>query len=108
MYDADAVLAVYREETREPFEFKLGGRVWRVPHVADVKIGQSIALDHGDYRPLIQLARRVDEQGNEHDGYELYGLILGLTSAQWSDLIYVPWLTHGGLKPGESPASSPS
>jgi hypothetical protein len=103
MHDIDALLsAVAREESREPFEFRFGGSTWRVPHLADLTIGQQEDLDRGDYRVLADIGRRVGDDGAEvADGGELYRLVRGLTSKQFARLIQVPWLAHAGVVQGE-------
>lgn len=111
MFDLDAIAD---EEERVPFEFTLNGAVWRVPHVADLEVGQQMAIDAGELafavRRIGDRVRRLgefDDDGNEVETPDPDGLaeaLLGLRPAKTGKLL-AAWLAHGALKPGESAAS---
>lgn len=94
------------EEARTPFEFVLGDKTWRVPHVADLTVGQQIRLDGKDTaRVLREVAEvRAGEEWKPAGG-EIVRLVLDLKGAKLGKFL-AAWLAHAGLEPGESPASS--
>lgn len=106
-FNLDAVAA---EEARERYEFEAGGRVFSLPHVSDLTIGEQHALDAGRY---VQTMPRVvefapdDDPGDDERSAEeaLLSALFKKKPAQVAPLI-AAWLSHAGLKPGESPASS--
>lgn len=108
MFDLDVIAD---EEERVPFEFTLDGRVWRVPHIADLEVGQQMALDAGEVawvvRRLGERVRRVSDDGDEPDPDGLAEALLHLRSAKQGKFL-AAWLVHAGLEPGESRASSSS
>ena len=98
------------EAERAPFEFVLGGRTWRVPHVADLEIGQQKALDAGELafaiHKLGDRVRRVEDDGTDvPDSAGLAEVFLGCRPARTGKIL-VAWLAHAGVAPGESGASS--
>ena len=106
MFDLDIL---QDEAERAPFEFKLAGSVWRLPHVADLTIGQQKALDAGELAfSVVKIgdrARRVDGDVDVADPGGLAEALLGLRPARTGKLL-AAWLAHAGVKPGESRASS--
>lgn len=97
------------EDERAPFEFELAGRVWRVPHIADLELGQQYALDAGQLafavRQIGPRVRRVEDDGTEvPDPEGLTECLLHLRPGKTGKL-FAAWLAHAGLKPGESGAS---
>lgn len=102
--------AVVHEAKRTPFEFEAGGTQWRVPHVADLTIGQQIALDSGQtHRVMREVAEVYDITETSAEwkpaGRKGAELILGKHPDQVA-AFQAAWLAHAGVAPGESPASS--
>lgn len=104
MFDIDALVD---EEARTPYEFKAGGESWRVPHVADLTLGQQLALDRGRIvEVLTEVALGKDDTGEwVPRGADLAGIFLGYRAARVGKF-QAAWLTSAGMEPGESPASS--
>lgn len=98
--------AVVHEVTREPWEFQAGGRTWRLPHVAELTVGQQLAADSGRLHQVLREVAEVSE-GDEWKpaGRKGADLILSKHPDQVAQF-QVAWLAHAGVKPGESPASS--
>ena len=93
------------EEARTPFEFEMDGKVWRVPHVVDLTIGQQIDLDSGRvHKVLRDVAEIQDGDDWKPAGGEAARLILGMKSARVGKVL-AAWLAHAGMEPGESGAS---
>lgn len=107
-FNLDAVVA---EESRERYEFEAGGRVFSVPHVSDLTLGQQYALDAQQYVPVFRDVATFapSDPGNAKDkrkpGDLLAAMLLEKRPRQVAPLI-AGWLMHAGLKPGESGASS--
>lgn len=107
------------EAARTPWEFELGGRVWRVPHIADLTLEQQEKADQG--RPDLAVtdalvwddgAEATDDEPAREAGWVPAGkqcaaAIRSLRGAKRGALL-VAWLAHAGMQPGESPASSSS
>ena len=96
------------EESRAPFHAVIGGVEWQVPHLADLPIGDQLALDSMDLRAqtfvLRRVGRRVVPGGSEPDGDALAEAFLGLRR-EGAAAFLGGWLAHAGMKPGESGAS---
>jgi len=94
------------EEAKSPFLFHLDGKDFRVPHVADLTLGQQINLDSSRGH---QVFREVGEVlvGDEWKpaGGDLVKAYLALKPARAGKLL-AAWLAHAGVEPGESSASS--
>lgn len=112
-FDLDASAAEVRRkrEPRERYEFGAGGRVFSLPHVSDLMLGQQYAMDAGRH---VSVMRDVAEfapsdPGDPDDkrsaGFLLAAMLLEMRSDEVAPLI-AHWLAHAGLKPGESGASS--
>jgi len=98
---------IANEEARTPFEFLMGGKTWRVPHVADLTLGQQIALDTGQtYKVLLDVAEVQDGDEWKRDGETATGLVLKMKRGPLGAML-AAWLSHAGHNPGES-AASPS
>lgn len=97
------------EEARRPFDFVLGGITWRLPHVADLEVGQSLAVEEGRFPVVARMVGlRVRDDGTAvPDGDGLAEAVLHLKSARLGKLL-AAWLSHAGVAPGESGASSTS
>lgn len=97
------------EESRAPFEFVLGGITWRLPHVADLEVGQALAVEEGRFPVVARMVgMRVRDDGSVvPDGDGLAEAVLHLRSSRMGTLL-AAWLSHAGVEPGESVASSTS
>lgn len=102
--------AVEREAAKAPFPF-VGpdGTNYRLPHVADLTIGQQMDADANQ---LVRLFREVLEVEDGKGGWKPAGragtdLARGL-HREHAATLKVAWLAWAGLKPGESQASSAS
>jgi hypothetical protein len=94
------------EEARTPFEFILSGKTYRVPHVADLTLGQQISLDSkATARVLREVAEVRDGDEWKPAGGEIVHEVLALKGAKVGQFLGA-WLAHAGLEPGESGASS--
>lgn len=99
---------VQHEVTREPWEFEAAGKRWRLPHIAELTIGQKRAADHGFVELVVrEVAEVFDEDADTwvEAGAECAVLIMDKHEDQVGAL-KVAWLAHAGMEPGESPASS--
>ena len=99
--------AVEREATRAPFEFTgLDGTVYRLPHLADLTIGQQVDADSNQF---IRLFREVLEVA-DGDGWKPAGRagtdLARTLHREHAAALKVAWLSWAGMEPGESPASS--
>ncbi len=106
MFDLDVVAD---EEARTPYEFRAQGQVWRVPHAADLTLGQQVALDQGRYADVIAvIAEKRDPDGQwQPAGRELAQIFLGYKAARIGKF-RAAWLTNAGVEVGEAPASPSS
>lgn len=99
---------VKHEDTRDPWVFQAGGKKWRVPHVADLTLGQQFALDTGQVpQVLSEVAEVQSGKAWKRAGREAANLVLGKHADQIAALT-TAWLAHAGVEPGESQASSSS
>lgn len=95
------------EEARTPFEFLMGGKTWRAPHIADLTIRQQIALDSGHmHKVMHEVAEKQDGDEWKPAGVEAAQLILDMKPGRIGK-ISAAWLTLAGYSSGES-AASPS
>jgi hypothetical protein len=92
------------EEARTPWEFVLGGKTWRVPHVADLTLRQQLDADRG--RPDLAVTEALVQDGDEWKpaGAECAAAIQGLKGKR-RGVWFAAWLAHAGMEPGESGAS---
>ena len=100
--------AVEREAARAPFEFTgLDGTVYRLPHLADLTIGQQVDADGNQF---IRLFREVLEVADSKGGWKPAGRagtdLARTLHREHAAALKVAWLSWAGMEPGESPASS--
>ena len=103
--------AVVDEETRARFEFDAGGRVFSLPHVSDLMLGQQYQLDAGQVVPVVRAVATFapDDPGDPKDKRnpgDLLAAILLERKARENAPLIANWLAHAGHQPGESGASS--
>lgn len=99
---------VEHESKGEPWVFQAGGKTWRVPHIADLTIGQQLGVDSGRIHVVLsEVAEVQDGDGWKKAGRAAANLVLGLHADQVGAL-QAAWLAHAGVEPGESEASSQS
>lgn len=99
---------VAHESTKTPWEFEAGGKTWRLPHVADLTLGQQIAADSGRLHVVFrEVAEVLDGDTWKPGGRAAANLILERHGDQVGAL-QAAWLAHAGMEPGESEASSAS
>lgn len=97
-FDLDAVEA---EAAGEPFEFTFGGRTYALPHVKDVDRKILLAAEQGEKAAmdaLLQLGL-----GDEYEEFNAQPMKLRSVEA-----LFLAWLEHCGLEPGELGASTRS
>jgi hypothetical protein len=100
------------EEARAPWEFTLGDRVWRLPHVADLTLEQQIQVDSGRMDLAVEQVAMVFKEADEDtpEGWVAAGKDCGdairRLRGQKRGLLQVAWLAHAGMEPGNSDASS--
>lgn len=93
------------EEARTPFEFTLNGKEYRVPHAADLTLGQQLDIQAQTHKVLREVAEvRAGDEWKPAGG-EIARAILALKGAKVGKLL-AAWLAHAGVEPGESKASS--
>lgn len=93
-FNLDTVLA---ESDRKPFTFTLDGEQHELPHVETLTAEQAVRLDQGN---AVQVLHEIA-------GDELGGR-LGKLPGFALEALLRQWLSHAGLKPGESRASTGS
>ena len=98
VFDLDAV---EREARREPFPFRLKGRVFTLPHMAGLDRKILSAVDEGDAAAMI--AALQEGLGNRYAEFDRLPLSLDGTKQ-----LFEAWMRHSGLAAGESPASTGS
>ena len=101
-----------REEARSPWRATVGESVWELPHLADLTIGDQLAVESMSAVALAFVARkygqRVLEDGStEPAGEDLAEALLDCRREGLAAFV-VAYLADAGLEPGESPASSRS
>lgn len=105
---------IEHEAKNEPWEFEADGKKWRLPHIADLNIGQARAADRGLFELVfsevaeVQVVTKVGSTVKSKwkpAGHEGASLVVGKHMDQVSAL-KAAWLAHAGMEPGESPASS--
>lgn len=98
---------IEHEATRSPWEFDADGKTWRVPHIADLTLGQQIAVDSGRLHVVL---REVAEVSDGEGGWKPAGrAAANLVLTRHGDVVgklTAGWLAHAGMEPGESGASS--
>ena len=110
MFDFDALI---HEAKHEPFEFKMKGKVYRLPHPLDLPLGGQRYADRGLFDLLVLEEGEVYEPSEDDPGEGEWRKAGQAGAAvfleKYDDQIAgfrVAYLAHGGLKPGESRASS--
>lgn len=109
--DAAAAEATRKHKPRARYEFTAGGRVFSLPHVSDLSLGEQYAIDAGRHVSVMRDVAEFapDDPGSETDrreaGFLLAAILLEMRADQVAPLI-ATWLAHAGLQPGESGASS--
>lgn len=94
------------EEAKTPFPFTLNGKEYRAPHVADLTLGQQLALDGSKAHVVLrEVAEVLDGDEWKPAGGEIARAVLALKGPKVGKLL-AAWLAHAGVEPGESPASS--
>jgi len=100
--------AVAHEDAREPWVFQADGKTWRLPHVADLTLGQQFAVDSGRLPQVLrEVAEYQDGDAWKPGGRKGAELALNRHADQIATLT-AAWLAHAGVEPGESEASSQS
>lgn len=95
------------EEARAPWEFTLAGRVWRLPHVADLTLEQQMQVDSGRMDLAVeQVAQGQGEDGSFAPAGEACRDAVRSLRGKKRGLLQVAWLAHAGMEPGNSDASS--
>ena len=93
------------EEALTPFEFKMGGKVWRAPHIADLTIRQQIALDSGHMHSVMREVAEVQDGDKwAPAGDAAASLILDMRPGRIGK-ISAAWLLQAGHASWESVAS---
>ena len=98
VFDLDAV---EREARREPFVFRLKGRTFTLPHMADLDHKVLLAVDEGDAAAMTAAL----QAGLAGRYAEFSQLPLSLSGVK---TLIEAWMRHSGLAVGESPASTGS
>lgn len=99
---------VQHESTRDPWVFQADGNTWRLPHVADLTLGQQLAVDSGRLPQVLrEVAEIQDGDKWKPGGRKAAELALSRHADQVAALT-AAWLAHAGVEPGESGASSQS
>lgn len=100
--------AVAHEAEKTPWVFQADGRTWRLPHVADLTLGQQLAVDSGRLPQVLrEVAEYLDGEEWRPGGRKAADLALKRHADQIAALT-AAWLAHAGVEPGESEASSRS
>ena len=98
VFDLDAV---EREARRDPFPFKLKGRVFTLPHLAGLDRKILSAVDEGDAAAMTAALR--EGLGSRYAEFDRLPLSLDGVKQ-----LFEEWMRHSGLAVGESPASTGS
>jgi hypothetical protein len=99
---------IEHEAKNDPWEFEAGGKKWRLPHIADLTVGQASAADRGRLELVFRdVAEVFDEKKKKWKpaGDQAALLAMGKHQDQYA-IFTTAWLAHAGMEPGESPASS--
>ena len=99
VFDLDAAEA---EAARSRFPFRYGGREWSLAHLADLDWRVVARADTGD----MEAVREAVRDGLGADQHAEFEQLRQPVSAMTA--LFDRWLTHSGLRPGESPASTDS
>lgn len=99
---------VQHEDTRDPWVFQADGKTWRLPHVADLTLGQQLAVDSGRLAQVLrEVAEFQDGESWKPGGRKAAEMVLN-RHADVVGALTAAWLAHAGVEPGESGASSES
>ena len=98
VFDLDVI---EREARREPFPFRLKGRVFTLPHMRGLDRKVLAAVDEGDAAAMT--AALQEGLGNRYTEFD--GLPLSIDGTKQ---LFEAWMAHSGLAPGESQASTGS
>lgn len=103
MFNLDVI---EHETKRLPFEFTADGKQYRIPHAAELTLGQQVAADSNRLdRVFREVAEVLDGEEWKPAGRKGAEVILARHPDQIAALT-VAWLAWAGLEPGESAASS--
>lgn len=91
--------ALDRETNHEPYRFTFGGKVRELPHLSDLTFEQLLRIDFDPQDVLAEVTKESDPP--------LAGEILK-AKGHVVEALFANWRKHGGIKPGESPASTDS